>query len=172
MYTTYNYYDNTKTIFKGCKTPKRNADYISYSSRQKDIVIPFNEIQKYLLKLQDPKTKETYYTLNTKGIYYVESKYGNTEEFTRKIHLNKTKSYCTIAGFPISSKYWHGKNSKGSFIIRQSNHWSYITNFNGDYEYGCGKVASCFWTLKTNNNEDTTNTGKSYLQSFKPNNKI
>ena len=104
MITLNNFYLKTFATFKGCKMPKREADYISYS---------------------------------------------------------------TYTG-EVSSKYWYGKNSKGFYIIRVSDHWTNYKGFNKDkQEKGCGNIGSCYWKLKTNSNENNK-AGKAYLKDFIP----
>lgn len=65
----------------------------------------------------------------------------------------------------ISSEYWYGTNKKGSYIIRDSGHWS---SSNQKFDViECGKIASCYWWLVTN--KKNTRCGKAYLNAFRYN---
>lgn len=49
----------------------------------------------------------------------------------------------------ISSVYWYGKDKKGDYVIRLSDHWITIKSFaNSRKIIGCESIASCFWRLK------------------------
>lgn len=69
----------------------------------------------------------------------------------------------------ISSLYWYGENKNGKYVIRESNHWSYVysdpTLLEETSLRECKKVASCFWTLKSF--RLTSKCGKCYLKDFK-----
>ena len=107
-----NYFLSTKVVFKGCKIPKRNPDYISIDKK-------FND---------------------------------------------------------ISSKYWYGEDTNGKYVIRQSNHWVNICDFENNKYKQCERIATCLWSLKTNKkNTDflgnleyltSKNAGKAYLSKF------
>jgi len=102
--TIDNFYCTTEAIFKGCKTPKRKPDYISYDS------------------LYEGR---------------------------------------------ISSRYWYGKDSFGSFVIRESNHWVKTKKIgSNNITKNCKSIGSCQWNLKTNNEIKNTS-GKCYLSEFK-----
>lgn len=89
-----NFFKDTFAVFKGCKMPKRDPDYISY---KKGTTIP-------------------------------------------------------------SSYYWYGKNKRGSYVIRKSDHWSQINR-----DIDCKVVATCVWELRY---KTKTDTGKAYFSSF------
>ena len=58
----------------------------------------------------------------------------------------------------ISSRYWYGEDSRGKYIIRESDHW--------------GKVASCHWYKKydtINKKENALICAKIYLNELKNN---
>lgn len=65
-----------------------------------------------------------------------------------------------------NSKYWYGKNSKGIYIIRLSNHWSFKKTGNIKRR-GCSNVGTCYWGLVTNDKKNWTLAGKCYISSFK-----
>jgi hypothetical protein len=103
-----NFYLNTFAVFKGCKTPKREPDYISYNKRYSDV---------------------------------------------------------------ISSRYWYGNDKKGSYVIRESDHWV------APEPEGCARIASCIWKINTtikNSGSHFFLSGKCYFVKFKGrgNNKI
>ena len=92
-----NFQINTQALFKGCTTPKREPDYVSYSG----------------------------------------------------------------------SRYWYGTDKKGSFIIREADHWVNIYNHKmKKIAKEARNIASCEWSIKTNSNENSK-TGKCYLEDFK-----
>ena len=65
-----------------------------------------------------------------------------------------------------SSMYWYGEDSYGKYVIRYSNHWCNITNFNKDHYRDCKRISTCQWSIKTNNHEHWK-AGKCYLSDFK-----
>ena len=69
----------------------------------------------------------------------------------RKPDYVSKRKYMGIETKCISSQYWYGSDSKGDYIIRQSDHW--------------GNVATCFWLLtKGRESEKTTlKCGKIYI---------
>lgn len=92
MITINNYFSGTIATFKGCKTPKREPDYISY------------------MKFRDEITDI------------------------------------------VSYRYWYGDDKNGTYVIRESNHWCNYKKFTYDWKhFGCKNIASCYWRLKTNN---------------------
>lgn len=67
-----------------------------------------------------------------------------------------------------SSSYWYGTDSKGDYIIRQSNHWS--SNLTSKVlTKGCGFIRSTYWILKSfkGRTKPASNTGKIHLSNFK-----
>lgn len=107
MITLNNFHLNTEAVFKGCKAPKREPDYISVS------------------------------------------KYDGS----------------------ISSKYWYGKNKKGLYVIRSSDHWVNQTQFDtNELKRDCSSIASCQWHLKDKSvfkYRAINFSGKCYLKNFK-----
>ena len=118
MFTFENFFLNTQVVFKKCKTPKREPNFVSKSG----------------------------------------------------------------------SSYWYGTDKKGSYVIRKSDHWSkgfsrgiykysYLQRFDQKIKYlcteqkGCGKIASCYWSLFYPKNEEPETklevSGKAYLTFFK-----
>lgn len=70
-----------------------------------------------------------------------------------------------------SSYYWYGKDKRGEYVIRASDHWSYAV-WDGEYRGGCKWVASCRWKLKTSHQsfefcDYLFQAGKCYLTKFK-----
>lgn len=68
-----------------------------------------------------------------------------------------------------SSCYWYGKDKRGEYVIRCSDHWSYYI-VNGEFHEGCGGIASCYWRLKTTKEIPLFGgqlAGKCYLNDFK-----
>lgn len=51
----------------------------------------------------------------------------------------------------VSSRYWYGRNKRGPYIIRESDHWS---GWNAD------KIVKCFWRLR--GYDDLSNKQKTY----------
>ena len=71
-----------------------------------------------------------------------------------------------------SSLYWYGEDKHGKYVIRESNHWSYVyTNHTLLEETSlreCKHVASCFWALKSSRLTSKYRVcGKCYLKDFK-----
>jgi len=67
----------------------------------------------------------------------------------------------------VSSSYYYGSDKNGAYVIRVSDHWSKLYNFNNDTTRGCNNIASCVWVLKTNN-IGYKRAGKCYFSDFKP----
>ena len=67
------------------------------------------------------------------------------------------------------SKYYYGKDGKGEYVIRESDHWSYHNSFTKKNHGFVYSIASCFWSLKSNAKYtyQTVNSGKCYLSEFK-----
>jgi len=69
------------------------------------------------------------------------------------------------------SKYWYGKNKRGLYVIRSSDHWcKYQGVINSDTKInktvkGCKQIASCKWKIVGHIivPEDNFVTGKVYL---------
>lgn len=57
-----------------------------------------------------------------------------------------------------SSCYWYGKNKRGNYVIRKSDHWSKV-NRNID----CKIVGTCVWELRY---KRETTVGKAYFKDF------
>ena len=65
------------------------------------------------------------------------------------------------------SRYWHGCDSIGEYVIRESDHWVNIKYIGSNKIFSdCRSIASCNWNLKTNNNS-RIRAGKAYLKDFK-----
>jgi len=72
------------------------------------------------------------------------------------------------------SHYWYGRNKKGAYVIRLSDHWvKYRNKYNCDLHSNCKKIHSCNWQIKLKNKEDkyleyqTEYCGKAYFEKFK-----
>ena len=87
---------------------------------------------------------------------------------------------------PSGSKYWYGSNTKGTYVIRSSDHWS--VGFSKGYKHrfieeiqthedGCGRISLCYWIFFLPKHENPlpcdiemkTMTGKCYLNGFSKN---
>ncbi len=78
-----------------------------------------------------------------------------------------------------SSTYWYGKDKKGEYIIRRSNHWVHRQPLGKEKgATQCKRISSCVWHLRTHMVEYYKNlgittkysnylTGKCYLKDFK-----
>ena len=89
MITFSNFYINTEVVFKGCKTPKRKPDYISYSS------------------INDGEVSSKYwYGENNKGKYVIRE--SNHWVNIKKLDKNNIKKNCKS----IASCQWHIKTNK------------------------------------------------------------
>lgn len=80
----------------------------------------------------------------------------------------------------ISSRYWYGEDENGKFVIRESDHWSYVgknlpicpINYNerrrmqNNPWVRLTPIATCFWLLKTGNMSSKVRVGKAYLSDF------
>lgn len=169
-----NYHSNTFAIFKGCKKPNRQPDYISENkyTKYKDAIIHINEIKSFITK------KHTlYYYINKQGINYLENKLNGKIVLINKNSIHIPGDFITINYIPFSSSYWYGEDKKGKYVIRHSDHWSEVQDFK-QKRYsgaGCSNIATCVWILKTT--DDYSNffikihtkysTGKCYLKDFK-----
>lgn len=70
--------------------------------------------------------------------------------------------------WPTGSKYWYGKDEKGPYIIRQSDHWVTVKDFDKSKKVkDCESIATCQWHIKTTRHRKTM-TGKCYLSDFMP----
>lgn len=74
------------------------------------------------------------------------------------------------------STYWYGSDKHGDYVIRESDHWSNL--WKKEYpedrldNFGCGRVANCYWSLKTSKNTIGFGEyicGKAYFKNFKAN---
>jgi hypothetical protein len=69
----------------------------------------------------------------------------------------------------ISSRYWYKEDSKGKFVIRESDHWVRIKHFNRKPKITqCSSIASCNWSIKTTI-IGGRKSAKCYLTDFKRN---
>lgn len=80
------------------------------------------------------------------------------------------------------SMYWYGKDKRGYFVIRASDHWCwhYYNNLMPghwqDEERGSRTIASCFWNIRRNRPIEekkiphfrSLKAGKAYFSNFKP----
>lgn len=124
---TYNsYFIKSQGTWKICKKPKRKPDHISYKRNFKRIH-----------PNDDPFT-----CLGDKQKYY---KHHFEEEYDDYIRV-----YYEDKRLGISSRYWYGEDSKGKYVIRESDHW--------------GKVASCSWKATKDLKNRKLKTAKIYLK--------
>ena len=67
-----------------------------------------------------------------------------------------------------SSKYWYGENKNGKYVIRQSNHWCKVSDFEQKKDRDIKNIASCKWHLKSHNatNINKLRCGKAYFKNF------
>ncbi len=78
-------------------------------------------------------------------------------------YVSKSKQYNTL-----SSRYWYGQDSKGMYVIRESDHWVNYYNQKGEIYFSkCNCISSCFWSIKSVNNSRLNMCGKIYLKDFK-----
>mgnify|MGYP000238767366 CR=1 FL=1 len=72
----------------------------------------------------------------------------------------------------ISSMYWYGKDKKGAFVIRVSDHWVMKYSFTQEKEQHLKHIRSCIWNIKTNQESKNKKgyeikiAGKAYLKDF------
>jgi hypothetical protein len=101
----------------------------------------------------------------TFGNYYI-----HTRATFRGCKKPKSKpDYVSRSG----SLYWYGKNMKGEYVIRYSDHWTnvcgiYSKRINPYASRDCKRIATCLWKIKTNHKNDKKiiYCGKCYLNSF------
>jgi hypothetical protein len=72
------------------------------------------------------------------------------------------------------SQYWYGSNSKGQYVIRESDHWICRTLFNDGkkkkrfIDRECKSIASCQWRIKCKKADNYVPIcGKAYLSDFR-----
>ena len=124
--TIDNFFTNTIGLWKRCNRPKRKPDYTSY--RRSFALFYANT---------DPLN-----CLGDKQIYY-KHHFIDHDGDLRVYYEDKQKG--------ISSRYWYGEDSKGKYIIRESDHW--------------GDVASCTWGITKPRKKDSYLIyGKIYLK--------
>lgn len=67
----------------------------------------------------------------------------------------------------VSSTYWYGEDSKGPYVIRNSDHWVLLKKIGSNKIYSqCDSIASCTWHIKTTQPLDGCISGKCYLKDF------
>lgn len=113
----YNFFEKSKGTWKHCKKPKRKPNYVSYKRDYKRFCILRSE-----MNVSKEKALET---LKEEGINikYYKHHFVDYDLYLRIYYEDKRLG--------ISSRYWYGKDKKGTYVIRESDHW--------------GKVASCNW---------------------------
>lgn len=151
MFNQENFFKNTTVDFKGCKKPKRPPDYISYSKSFIDYIKYVNKVTKNKFKIKTPRD------------------YRHNECRLKNYDLLSLEEWrlSPLSNVRVSSMYWYGTNSKGSYVIRSSDHWSSFKGFNKLRGLkGCGKIVECYWRLKTNSNK-RIKVGKAYFKNFK-----
>ncbi len=130
MITFDNYHDGSNLIFKRIDfTPEREPDYISYkiSPKKEQITFThenFNSDIEFLIQ----KVKE-HFDKNFGEFKFIDVEF-------RTLQINKKgESYkyilqtrISMQTNEVSSKYWHGTDNKGDFVIRQSAHWGQIND--------------------------------------------
>lgn len=123
---TYNsYFLNSTGTWKVCKKPKRKPNYISYRRTYKSF---------------HPST-DPLNCLGDKQKYY-KHHFIDYDDYLRVYYEDKRLG--------ISSRYWYGEDSKGKYVIRESDHW--------------GKVASCNWRATKDLKNKKLKTAKIYLK--------
>lgn len=123
--TYESYFIKSKGTWKVCKKPKRKPDHISFKRNFKRIHPNDNP----LTCLGD---KQKYYK------HHFEEEY---DDYIRVYYEDKRLG--------ISSRYWYGEDSRGKYIIRESDHW--------------GRVASCVWNVTKDNKNKNLKCAKIYL---------
>jgi hypothetical protein len=80
-----------------------------------------------------------------------------------KLPKNKQANFVSSSG----SSYFYGKDKRGSYVIRVSNHWSKDEPKN---RYPIKNIASCYWPLKDNSGKGAheERAGKAYFKDFSP----
>lgn len=173
MINTANFSKSTFAIFKGCKCPKRKADFISYNKRAIISHFIFDDLKEYLAIRKEGNHEYYFFTEN--GLSFFNSNYGELTQYPIKIDYEliqfEYQKTVIVEYRPISSTYWYGEDSTGKYIIRYSDHWSNYRNFDANIIFdGCEMIASCKWSIKSttyNKNERNLLAGKCYLANFK-----
>ena len=128
------YFLNTIGLWKRCNKPKRKPDYVSFK-------------RSFVCGDRDANPLEV---LEWRGVEvkYFKHSFIDYRDDLRVYYEDRKKG--------ISSRYWYGENSKGKYIIRESDHW--------------GSVASCEWGItKSNRKETYLIYGKIYLGNGRKN---
>lgn len=169
MATTFeNFFKDTFVVFKGCKRPKRNPDYISYiKDLNYSLYVDIDTVRKYILRVEG--AYNNCIIINNSGIKAIEKQYNCKciDSNNNELLLYEIGGKAKTTVYLVSSSYWYGEDSKGKYVIRSSNHWSAKNSL-----IDCKNVASCIWNLfvpkQTNalqNNKESC--GKAYLSWFK-----
>jgi hypothetical protein len=80
----------------------------------------------------------------------------------------------------VSSRYWYGRDERGAYVIRESDHWSYKgqslpicpidaiarRRMQANVWTRLTPISSCFWLLKTNDRSYGVKIGKAYISDF------
>jgi hypothetical protein len=87
--------------------------------------------------------------------------------FTQCKEPKRKPDYISKSG----SKYWYGKNKKGSYVIRHSDHWVKIYTRDGEKRSDKKKISSCYWSIKIKKHNDiecrSMRCGKIYFKDLK-----
>ncbi len=114
----------------------------------------FMESRGYWKPCKKPKRKEDYVSKTKKFLFtdYPEN-FSHLKILVQDIASNRVeKYYIQYETDEVSSMYWYGKDHKGFYVIRFSNHW--------------GRVAKCNWQRRTDFNQtapDAWRACKTYL---------
>lgn len=156
-----NFYLASKGHFKVCKKPKRKPDYISYKNKKYGKYI-LEETKVYLL-FEDTdedlykkitgveilnKLKKKYRFENIKILHF---------ELFDSCRIDKSYffEFCVKLTYTepngISSRYWYGKDRRGEYVIRESDHWK--------------RVASCHWTRSRDFEDKKYVCAKAYIKN-------
>ena len=128
--TINDFFNKSTGTWKQCKKPKRNPDYVSY--RRNYVILGINETVDDVIQ-----------KLSEKGHIY--------KHTLDLIHCHEgIRIYYENKAFGISSRYWYGQDSRGKYIIRESDHW--------------GRVASCTWKITRDTIRRRLKYGKIYLK--------
>jgi hypothetical protein len=134
--TYESYFKSSTGIWKVCKKPKRKPDYVSY---RRDFYEVSKDVAEKELLFNVPENVKAHYTHH---FFY--------EDFNKYYYdLTAWRVYYTDKRLGISSRYWYGEDTKGKWIIRESDHW--------------GSVGKCSWRITKHFCETKLKYAKIYL---------
>ena len=116
----HTFYKSTKAIFKGCKTPSRKPDHISYDS--------YGNVSSRYWYFDDGVIRESNHW----------SEYRSLNDGIKRDFAKKAEENAPRRGYGWQSQYNRCFNA--------------TTSSNNNFK-GCGWIASCKWSIKTNSNK-------------------